>query len=89
MAEWKSHRDNPYWKPLTKSQRAILEAIKSGKSELVNSIPGGWWIDGERVSGKACHALVRKVLISVSYGDIMSYCAYQINEWGRSALAEQ
>jgi hypothetical protein len=51
---------------LTKGERVILEKLATDPEimELVESIPGGWWVEDERVSGRICWSLLRKVLIS-------------------------
>lgn len=73
---------------LTKGERFILEKLEkdSEYSELVESIPGGWWIGEDEVSGRVCWSLLRKVLISEYQYSGDNFKRYHINEWGRKSL---
>jgi len=76
---------------LTKGERTILEKLATDPEilELVEAIPGGWWIEEEKFDGRICWSLLRKVLISEHQYSDENFKRYYINEWGRNALASQ
>lgn len=73
---------------LTKGERSVLEklAIDPQVIELVQAIPGGWWIELDEIDGRICWSLMRKVLISEHQYSAENFKRYYINEWGRNAL---
>jgi len=70
---------------LTKGERTVLEKMAQGV-ELVESIPGGWYLDEDRVAGRICWSLLRKVFISEQQYSDINFKRYYIKEWGRNAL---
>jgi hypothetical protein len=73
---------------LTKGERHVLEKLATDLEvlELVEAIPGGWWIEEDRIDGRICWSLLRKVLISEHQYSDENFKRYYINEWGRNAL---
>lgn len=74
---------------MTEGQAGLLEKmIAAGDEEqLTESIPGGWWLDTEKIDGRICWGLIRQVYISEISGlSSESYKMYYVNEWGRNAL---
>lgn len=52
---------NPW---LTTAMRNLIIKIRDSETqELVESIPGGWWVDNDRVSGGVCWKLIWMTLI--------------------------
>lgn len=72
---------------ITDGEANVLHQLSGGK-ELVQSIPGGWWIDHHQVSGKVCWNLLRKILIRETHSALTEdYFVYEIcEERGRAAL---
>lgn len=73
---------------LTKSETKILSAMNNG-AELVESIPGGWWLEDNRVSGRVCWSLLRKVLISQEQYSSENFRRYRINSDGVHLLTKR
>lgn len=73
---------------LTAGERRVLQMMMDfPEEELTQAIPGGWYFDLERIDGRICTGLLRKVVISTSYrGSGDDYFLYYVNEWGRDAL---
>jgi hypothetical protein len=73
---------------LTKGERTVLEKLASNQDgiELVESIPGGWWLEEEKIDSRIGLSLLRKVLISEQQYTDENFRRYSINEWGRNAL---
>lgn len=73
---------------LTKGERTVLEKLAANPEilELVEAIPGGWWIEEEKIDGRVCWSLLRKVLISEHQYSNENFRRYYINEWGRNVL---
>jgi hypothetical protein len=73
---------------LTKGERTVLEKLATDPEvlELVEAIPGGWWLEEERIDGRIGWSLLRKVLISEHQYSDENFKRYYINEWGRNAL---
>lgn len=61
-------------------------------AELVEFIPGGWWIGDEKVHGRVGWFLLRHCLISSDdftlSGGYRRACHYHINEEGRKVLED-
>lgn len=70
---------------LTPRQRYVLEQMAEGQ-ELTEAIPGGWWLEEERIGGQVGWALLRMSLISQDKYTSDGYHIYVINEWGRKAI---
>lgn len=47
---------------LTKGEKMVLDEM-SKDVELVQAIPGGWWLGNDRISGRIGWSLLRKMLV--------------------------
>lgn len=70
---------------LTDGEIKVLRRMEN-EEELVQSIPGGWYIDSDRVHGRIGWSLLRKVLISEVESGNEKFIRYYINEWGKNSL---
>lgn len=68
---------------LTKGEFSVLEKMASGE-ELVQSTPGGWWLDSSQVDGRIGWSLLRKILISEIDSNDLRFIRYYLNETGRN-----
>lgn len=72
---------------LKPAMRKILERIAT-REELVQSIPGGWWIENDQVHAPSCFNLLRLCLIHQEAGSDDSFIRYTINEDGVALLKD-
>lgn len=73
---------------MTKGERRILQALENDSNkELEEFVPGGWWIDTDRIDGRIGKSLLRKCFIKVVY-EGKDCWAYKITEWGQEALKD-
>ncbi len=80
---------------LTKGELRVLKLMEFGEApgadehvdgELVHEVPGGWYVDLEKISPKIGWALVRKVLVRATTAWKDNPMRYVLNEEGRAAL---
>ena len=57
--------------------------VEAGDDELIQSVPGGWWLGSEQISGRIGMALLRDCLISQEDGSREGYWIYTLNSDGR------
>ena len=81
---------------MTKGEQKLLlamlqaeEADRYEDAELIRSIPGGWWLGEDEVSGKICMSLLRKCLLREESGSRDNYFVYTLNSDGRAAARDK
>lgn len=84
-------RDTTNW--LKPNQLTILRRLADNEhkeeGELTHAIPGGWWIENDRVRGQDCVALLRLCLLhEEDVNQDGTYFIYTINEEGRRIARE-
>lgn len=72
-------------RPTTSKETEVLKSMLAGE-ELVQSLPGGWWLEDRQIDGRVGWSLLRKVFISEVQGSSPNFIRYYINEWGRDAI---
>lgn len=70
---------------LTKGIHNVLERMAKGE-ELVEAIPGGWWLGNTCIDGRIGWSLLRNTFISETQGSSSVCIYYHINELGLAVL---
>jgi len=72
---------------ITRGEIAMLEAMTEGEGRTLDeALPGDWWIENEKVSGRVAASLLRKVLISQEAYNTKDLRRYYVNSDGRAVL---
>lgn len=59
--------------------REMIDRFDEEEGELVQSVPGGWWLDNRRVSGKIGWFLLQACLIREVRGGSDDYRVYVVH----------